>query len=146
MEIHNKVPHGGTKTPPHQDNFYFCLEPPDAVTAYIPLDPHTPDNGGMCFVPKSHLQGTIMHTKSKVPAFSSGLDNHSFDEEFLYKVDARPGDVSFHHCNTIHLAPPNVSDMHRHAVSIRINGVRARMSPEMKARYEEYRASNRSQQ
>jgi phytanoyl-CoA hydroxylase len=146
MEVHNKVPHGGTRTPAHQDNFYFCLEPPDALTAYVPLEPHNPDNGGLCFVPKSHLAGTIMHSQSKVPAFSSGLDNDSFNEKSLYEVDAKPGDVSFHHCNTIHLAPPNVSDAHRHAVSIRINGVRARLSPEMKARYEDYRANNRAQQ
>jgi phytanoyl-CoA hydroxylase len=146
MEVHNKVPHGGTRSPAHQDNFYFCFEPPDALTAYVPLEQHNSDNGGLCFVPKSHLDGTIAHTKSKVPAFSSGLDNESFDDDLLYKIDAKPGDVSFHHCNTIHLAPPNVSDVHRHAVSIRINGVRARISPEMKARYEEYRAYNRAEQ
>ena len=26
-------------TPPHQDNYYFCLKPPDVVTLWVALDP-----------------------------------------------------------------------------------------------------------
>lgn len=143
MEVHNKVPRGGTKSPAHQDNFYFCLEPPAALTAYVPLEVHNATNGGLCFVRGSHRDGTMMHTKSKPPAFSSGLDE-TFDEDLVYKVDAGQGDVSFHHCDVVHFAPPNMSDQHRHAVSLRINGVHAQVSTALKARYEEYRAFNRA--
>ena len=36
IELHQKM-EGTTHTPPHQDNFYFCLEKGKALTAYIPL-------------------------------------------------------------------------------------------------------------
>src|SRR5262245_43236190 len=144
MEVHDKPPRGGTFTPPHQDNFYFCLDPPAAVTAYIPLDPQSSVNGQLCYVPGSHKEGTHAHSKSKVPAFSSGLALDPIPEEKLFRVDASPGDVSFHHCNMVHLASENRSDMHRRAVSIRIQGIDARLSPVLKARYEEFRAFNRA--
>ncbi|MDA9641688.1 hypothetical protein N9T26_02240, partial [Alphaproteobacteria bacterium] len=37
IELHQK--YGGvSETPPHQDNFYFCLENAKSFTAYIPLN------------------------------------------------------------------------------------------------------------
>ena len=144
MEVHDKAPRGGTFTPPHQDNFYFCLDPPAAVTAYIPLDPQSAVNGQLCYVPRSHREGTHGHSKSKVPAFSSGLALDPIPEEKLFRLDAQPGDVSFHHCNMVHLASENRSDLHRRAVSIRIQGIEARISSVLKARYEEFRAYNRA--
>lgn len=144
MEVHDKGPRGGTFTPPHQDNFYFCLDPPAAVTAYVPLERQDAENGQLCYVPGSHRAGIRDHEKSKVPAFSSGMGGAPIPEEELYRLDAEPGDVSFHHCNLVHLASENRSDRHRRAVSIRIQGVHARVSPALKARYEEFRAFNRA--
>jgi phytanoyl-CoA hydroxylase len=145
MEVHDKPPRGGTFTPPHQDNFYFCLDPPAAVTAYIPLEPQSAANAQLCFVPGSHREGTHAHAKSKVPAFSSGLTVDPIPEEKLFRLDARPGDVSFHHCDMVHLASENRSDLHRRAVSIRIQGTEAKVSPALKARYEEFRTYNRAE-
>jgi phytanoyl-CoA hydroxylase len=144
MEVHDKPPRGGTFTPPHQDNFYFCLDPPAAVTAYIPLEAQSIVNGQLCYVPGSHHEGTRAHSKSKVPAFSSGLALDPVPEEKLFRLDAEPGDVAFHHCDMIHLASANDSDLHRRAVSIRVQGIRAQISPVLKARYEEFRAYNRA--
>ncbi len=45
MELHDKAANGGTETPPHQDNFYFCFDPPKALTVYVPLEKHGPENG-----------------------------------------------------------------------------------------------------
>ncbi len=144
MEVHDKGPRGGTFTPPHQDNFYFCLEPPAAVTAYVPLERQDAENGQLCYAPGSHRQGIFDHEKSKVPAFSSGMPASPVPDEKLFRFDAEPGDVSFHHCNLVHLASENRSDRHRRAVSIRIQGIHARISPALKARYEEFRAFNRA--
>ena len=135
MELHDKAPHGGTITPPHQDNFYFCLDPPDAVTAYVPLEPHGPGNGGLHFVRHSHRGPLKDHFKSKVKAFSSALDESDYDAGDVEAVDLAPGDVVFHHAKTIHFAPRNDSDRHRRSVSIRINGVHARVSPLLREGY-----------
>jgi phytanoyl-CoA hydroxylase len=145
MEVHDKPPRGGTFTPPHQDNFYFCLDPPAAVTAYIPLERQDASNGQLCYALGSHHEGVRDHEKSKVPAFSSGIAGAQIPEEQIFRLDAEPGDVSFHHCNLVHLASENRSERRRRAVSIRIQGVHARVSPVLKKRYEEFRAYNRAQ-
>ena len=144
-EMHDKVPRHGTVTPPHQDNFYFCLDPPDALTIYIPLEPHGPGNGGLCYVRGSHKLGTLDHGKSKVKAFSSELLGGPAGRESVVPLDMQPGDVVFHHANTIHLAPRNQSDLHRRSLSIRVNGERATVSDFMRQRYMINKTYNREE-
>jgi len=38
LEWFNKPPNYFHETPPHQDNFYFCFEPPQALTIWLALD------------------------------------------------------------------------------------------------------------
>jgi phytanoyl-CoA hydroxylase len=135
VELHDKVPRQGTITPPHQDNFYFCLDPPDALTIYVPLEPHGRANGGLCYVRGSHKMGTLEHAKSKVRAFSSELLGLAPGEDSVFPIEMNPGDVVFHHCNTVHFAPRNQSDRHRRSVSIRVNGENAGVSQKMRDRY-----------
>jgi phytanoyl-CoA hydroxylase len=143
VELHDKVPRQGTVTPPHQDNFYFCLDPPDALTVYVPLELHGRENGGLCYVRGSHRLGTLDHRKSKVKAFSSELLGLEPGEQQVYPLQMKPGDVVFHHANTVHFAPRNPSELHRRSLSIRINGVRAQVSQAMRERYQVNRAFNR---
>ena len=71
IELHQKYP-GTSKTPPHQDNFYFCLKNAKSLTAYIPLNEQTKENGGLAVVPKTHNLD-LEHYSSKVTGFSSGI-------------------------------------------------------------------------
>jgi len=146
VEMHDKVPQQGTITPPHQDNFYFCLDPPDALTIYVPLESHGRANGGLCYVRGSHKLGTLDHAKSKVKAFSSELLGLAPGEESVFPIEMRPGDVVFHHCNTVHFAPRNHSDLHRRSLSIRVNGERATVSAKMRERYMVNKTFNREEQ
>jgi len=143
MELHNKAPRCGSLTPPHQDNFYFCLEPADALTAYIPLDLHEAENGGLSFVRGSHRLGTLRHEYSSVRAFLSFILECNYPDSDVFCLEADAGDVSFHHVNTIHYASDNPSDKPRRSISIRVYGVQSRWSPEMANRYEPFRAENR---
>ena len=43
MNYHNKIP-GGSGTPPHQDNFYWCRKPKKALTAYVALNSQSNKN------------------------------------------------------------------------------------------------------
>jgi phytanoyl-CoA hydroxylase len=146
VEMHDKVPHHGTVTPPHQDNFYFCLDPPDALTVYVPLEPHGHGNGGLCYVRGSHKLGTLEHGKSKVKAFSSELLGGARGEDHVFPIEMQPGDVVFHHANTVHFAPRNPSDNHRRSLSIRVNGERAAVSESMRQRYLVNKSFNREDQ
>lgn len=144
MEIHNKVPFKGTLTPAHQDNFYFRLSPPSALTAYIPVELHSAKiNGGLKFLVGSNKLGTIDHTSSKVKAFSSLLEIDGIGEFDVYETDLQPGDIVFHHSNTVHFADPNTSEHSRRSFSVRLNGVSAKVDPKMHEKYAQNLKVNR---
>lgn len=147
MEVHNKVPHKGTFTPAHQDNFYFQLSPPSSLTAYIPLEMHKASvNGGLIFLKGTHKLGTLNHKSSKVKAFSSllELDNpEDFEEE---GTDLGPGDIVFHHADTVHFADDNKSEHHRRSLSLRFNGVSAKIDPQIREQYKKNYKVNRERE
>jgi phytanoyl-CoA hydroxylase len=93
----------------------------------------------------SHKLGTLEHAKSKVKAFSSELLGGHRGEDHVVPLDMKPGDVVFHHCNTIHFAPRNHSDLHRRSLSIRFNGDRAAVSALMRDRYMVNKTFNREE-
>jgi len=143
MGLHNKGPRIGTITPAHQDNFYSCLTPPDFVTAYIPLMPMAEYNGGIQYALGSHKLDVLDHTASSVKAFSSGLDSSIISTYSVLKPDLKPGDVVFHHGNTIHFANENKSLDERYAVAIGIFGVNTSVDVDLKVRYEKNFQTNR---
>ena len=141
MEIHNKIAYHGTETPMHQDNFYFRLDPPSALTAYVPLEMHNAQiNGGLKFIKGSNKHGTLDHSKSKTKAFSSGLDFKGGD---IYETDLDAGYIVFHHSNTIHFADKNESKFNRNSISIRFNGNSAKINNKMHLKYLENLKFNR---
>jgi ectoine hydroxylase-related dioxygenase (phytanoyl-CoA dioxygenase family) len=51
MQYFNKPPSVGQPTPPHQDGYYFMLDPCEAVTMWFALDEVDEENGRMRYVP-----------------------------------------------------------------------------------------------
>lgn len=147
MEIHNKTPKKGTFTPAHQDNFYFQLSPPSSLTAYIPLEIHKAEvNGGLKFLKGSNKLGTLNHKKSTVKAFSSLLELDNPDQFETYNTDLDAGDIVFHHANTVHFADGNQSNHHRRSLSLRFNGVSAKIDPKIREQYKENYKVNRERE
>ncbi len=100
---------GGRETDPHHDQPYWPIVETNTVTAWIAFDGADLESGCMGFVPGSHRFG--------VKAFANIFTDRGFDlargpeargvaAEFS---PVKPGDVSFHHGLTIHLAAPNRS-------------------------------------
>jgi len=110
MEWFNKPPATNHITPPHQDNYYFCLAPANVVTIWLALDSIDTENGCLRYVTGSHLSGFREHAKSKVLGFSQGISEYS-PEDFGREVAVplQPGDVVAHHGMTIHRADANTS-------------------------------------
>ncbi len=142
MELHDKAPLVGSETPPHQDGFYFCYSPPSALTSYVALDPHLPDNGGLRFVPGSQHR-VRRHDPSPVAGFSARSELTEADIRDSVALSLRPGDVSFHHCNLVHYAAANRGTSRRRAISIRVTGVSATRDPAAWATYRTFRDRNR---
>ena len=109
VEYHNKFP-GCSESPPHQDNYYFNLLNANAVTAYLALNKQNEKWWFSC-CKGSHIGKTREHDQSMVKAFSSGINLNKKDLNNIEKYELNSGDLAIHHCNIIHMAPPNKTKM-----------------------------------
>jgi len=112
LEFFNKPPKIGKPTPPHQDNYYFMLNPPHAVTMWLALEEVDVENGCVRYVKGSHLQGMRPHGKSQVFGFSQTIIDFGTknDQSKEIAVPAKRGDLLIHHSMTIHRAEGNRSE------------------------------------
>ena len=120
LEWFNKPPNYFHETPPHQDNFYFCFEPPHALTIWLALDHANEQTGCLYFIPGSHLRGIRPHQLSGNLGFSQTIvDFTEEDQQTGVAVTANPGDAVIHHAETIHWAGSNqTTDQHRAALAM----------------------------
>lgn len=109
-EWFNKLPGTDHATPPHQDNHYFQLTPPQVLTMWLALDRVDEENGCLRYVAGSHHGGHRPHAPTSVIGFSQSVSDYGPDDaqgEILVCLD--PGDLVVHHGETIHRADPNRS-------------------------------------
>ena len=147
LEAHLRNPGGGS-IPKHQDNFYFNLKEPNAVTCYIALTEQDHTNGALRYITKTH-EKVIAHSGSKNPGFSSYIQDSN--EEFkkiksssVYNPSYEIGDVTIHHPNNIHFADPAPSNTKRsYALSARIFPQNEIIDDAGVARYQKLLSSNR---
>jgi phytanoyl-CoA hydroxylase len=106
-----KPPGIGQPTPPHQDGFYFMLDPCEAVTMWLALDEVDEENGCVRYVRGSHQRGLRDHTRTQTLGFSQGLVDYPTESDLSEEVAvcAQPGDLLAHHALTIHRADGNQS-------------------------------------
>jgi phytanoyl-CoA hydroxylase len=110
LEWFNKVPMYSRETPPHQDGYYFMIEPQEALTIWIALDEVDEENGCLRYVRGSHLKGLRPHIRSEILGFSQGIPDYGPDDRRdELAIPAKPGDVLVHHSMTIHHADSNGS-------------------------------------
>lgn len=137
-EWFNKPPGTSKHTPPHQDNYYFCLKPPHVITIWMALDHVDDDNGCLRYVRGSHLEAIRPHSRSSVLGFSQGITDYGpLDEAREERIHLAPGDVVAHHGNTIHRADANASaTRYRRAFAMVLKGVSCRRDEEAFGRYQ----------
>jgi ectoine hydroxylase-related dioxygenase (phytanoyl-CoA dioxygenase family) len=100
---------GGRETDPHHDQPYWPLVETRNITAWIAFEGADLETGCLGFVPGSHRFG--------VKAFANIFTDRGFDLEHGPEArgiapeyaPVKPGDVSFHHSLTIHVAKPNLT-------------------------------------
>ncbi|WP_437222348.1 phytanoyl-CoA dioxygenase family protein [Planctomicrobium sp. SH661] len=136
-EWFNKPPRTEHVTPPHQDNFYFCLAPAQVLTMWLALDDVDDKNGCLRYVPGSHLRGIRPHNRTKTLGFSQGIvDYGDRDLEIEAAIHAQPGDVLIHHGDMIHRAEANRSNTrHRRSFAMVVRGQSCRRDEAAYQRY-----------
>jgi phytanoyl-CoA hydroxylase len=112
VEYFNKPAKTGKATPPHQDGYYFMLNPVSAVTMWMALEEVDEENGWVSYVRGSHLHGMRPHSKTNTVGFSQGITDFGLDEDLKNEIffPAKPGDLLIHHALTIHKAGQNTSE------------------------------------
>jgi phytanoyl-CoA hydroxylase len=136
-EWFNKPPNTGHVTPPHQDNYYFCLKPAHVLTIWLALEPVDEENGCLRYVTGSHRRGLRPHGRSGVLGFSQGITDYGPEDEVReVKICLQPGDVVAHHGETIHRADANRSTTRsRRAFAMVFKGISCRRDEEAFQRY-----------
>lgn len=111
MQYFNKPPHIGQPTPAHQDGYYFMLDPNEAVTMWVALEPVDEENGCVRYVRGSRRRGLRPHGRTGVLGFSQGMTDFGTPEDLANEVyfPTQPGDLLVHHSLTIHRADGNAS-------------------------------------
>ncbi len=100
---------GGRPTDAHQDQPYWPIAEPTTVTAWIPFEGSTLDNGAMGYLPGSHRIGLRRFVNiffGDVPDLLADPELAGVEPRF---VEVPRGSVAFHHGLTAHLARPNVT-------------------------------------
>ena len=113
-------------TSAHQDHPFWPINETNTITAWIPLNNSTLENGSLGYVPGSHISG-IRHFSN----ISTGKELDDFkkrDFELLNHprlkgiiptfLEVERGSIVFHHGLTIHLSKPNLTDTTRNTHTI----------------------------
>lgn len=111
LQYFNKPPGVGQPTPPHQDGFYFMLDPCEAVTMWFALDHVDEENGCVRYVRGSHHHGMRDHARTQTLGFSQGIIDYPTEQDRAAEVafPAKPGDLLVHDALTVHRADGNRS-------------------------------------
>ena len=140
LQYFSKPPGVGLPTPPHQDGYYFMLDPCDAVTMWLALDDVDETNGCVRYVTGSHRTGMRPHGRTRTLGFSQGIQDYPLDSDSRDEVAilAKPGDLLVHHAMTIHRADGNASaDRQRRALGLVYYGEHAKQDSVAHAAYQD---------
>ncbi len=106
-----KEPESASYVSWHQDSTYYGMDPLKLVTAWVALSPATREMGCLHVLAGSHKLGQLPVDYSEVTEenlLSSG-QNTLVDKD-AYKtvvMELEPGEMSMHHCATVHSSLPN---------------------------------------
>ncbi len=128
----------GEATPPHQDGYYFHLDPCEALTMWLALDEVDEENGCVRYVRGSQRDGMRPHARTKVLGFSQGITDFGTDAELRNEVPVcvSPGALIVHDALTIHRAGPNKSARSRRAMGFVYFSSRAKVDQAASDRYQ----------
>ena len=149
LEAHLRNP-GGGPIPKHQDNFYFNLRIPCALTCYIALSHQDMNTGALQYIVGSHAK-VIDHSFSDNPGFSSFIQDSCGDlaqirNLTIFSPTYEAGDVTIHHPNNIHFANPVPLGSNRgYSLSARVFPLNSSIDDKALLRYKSLLSANRSE-
>ena len=111
----------GLPSPMHQDNYYWNLKNPNAITMWIALSPANKRNGSIDYLLGSHKLGKVKHTASHAPGSSQKVVFLNKLKKFKKKsFKLNIGDCLVHHSEVIHGSKANKSNTPRRGFTIQM--------------------------
>ena len=111
----------GMASPMHQDNYYWNLTSPNALTIWIAIDQANKKNGSVEYLLKSHKK-LYKHEASYMPGSSQRLiDIKKIKKKYKMKsFNLKPGDCLIHHSQVVHGSKKNFSKFNRRGFTIQL--------------------------
>ena len=124
--------------PPHQDNFYHCVNPEDSLKVLIPLQYLDESNGGLIFFDSEYDYPILEHLPSSQPNFSAYINNSTLTNINLEtsSYSYKKGDASFHYINSIHYSNGNRTNNDSLFIVFRFEKKSAKIIVKNKLKYE----------
>ena len=104
---------GGIKW--HQDFPFFPHTNFDLIACSIHLDDEEIESGPLKVIPKSHELGVLSHCIDGKFIYSC-TDDEKIDESKSTTLKCNAGDITFHHCLTLHSSEPKKNDRERRLI------------------------------
>ena len=129
----------GMASPMHQDNYYWNLINPNALTIWIAIDFASKKNGSLDYLLESHKK-LYKHIASFAPGSSQKVkDIKDLKRKFKTKsFDLVPGDCLIHHSQVVHGSKKNISKTSRRGFTIQLIPSSAKVN---KKRFQKYQKS-----
>ena len=129
----------GLETKPHQDNAFFCMEPPDVATFWMPITFANKANGCLYYYPKSHALGNIKHkpegnlgASMNIPKNLIKKVKQKFEKKY---IELELGDCVIHNSQVVHGSDANFSKLDRNAFNF---SLASKMATKNKSLYKNY--------
>jgi ectoine hydroxylase-related dioxygenase (phytanoyl-CoA dioxygenase family) len=126
----------GRRVPWHEDSAYWkgILDPMEAVTVWLAIDPSTNENGCMCVVPSSHATqqsgfSDYQNVGAEQAVFSTEIVRPQQRAEHSVPIELQPNQASLHDARLIHGSAPNTSTIRRCGFTMRFVPAHVRLSP-----------------
>jgi len=134
-----KPKRNGLETKAHQDNAYFCMEPPEIMTCWFPVDFSDSRNGTLYYYSKSNILGNLPHIAEGNLGASmciNQLNIGNVAKKFnRHEITLSKGDCVVHSPLVVHGSDANLSEFDRKAFNFSIASSKAQR---IKESYQDY--------
>ena len=137
IELHVQLPKCDP-IPPHQDNFYHCIYPPNyGLKILVPLSNLNSLMGGLSYLDIPIDYPIMEHIPSDTPNFSSIIPIEDFKKinKKISSYDYFLGDISFHFLNSIHLSFGNKTKKRKSFLVFRFENPKCFVDEELLNKY-----------
>ena len=130
----------GLETKTHQDNAFFCMDPPEIATCWMPLSAANKENGCLYYYEGSHKLGNLKHVPMGNLGASmclSEVEISKIEKNFKKTyVELNLGDCIIHNALVAHGSEANTSELDRNAFNFSVGSENAKRNEKLFKEYQ----------